>query len=602
MGRVKILDKPVSGVERLLEAAKHAGLENLQAILGCTFTFDRGYFEQVLDALVESHADGRDVLRRIPIDVVCDHRHYRGHGVGYNVHCWKESNLFHAKLLMLCFGDRLVWLEGSLNLTRAGHGVNRELASYHECDRRALPTGVLALLRRLALQGLDAARLIARSVGRRRIVSRNRSLTSLDAPLLDGLLGRVKHATQVALVAPFFDQREQGEPTIDTTALRRLALAYPDTPFRIYLPQVAGPNGQDALQGHRAVFSNAFGPNAGTERVAFCGVPSDHSPLHAKLIVIQHGTRGSEATLLTGSPNMTENALMRKGASANVELAREMRVPWRQSEALLERLGRKFKSLSECRFVPPPPIKMFGWHALQSAVYDPLRGKLELIWLKPMNETILRYAGKPLHVPTQGSISGVTIRGDDLRLETVCRADPSLYSWCPIVIPIDARLALADLPEFEAPPEWWITQLGALSGLSMRREGVAGMGAGTTSDSPTSFPLAFRVRDFAQRMQFAVAELTSADGTVERIPGILNLLEKIFQVHDPAMAATAMERTWRLWVRLEVAQALAFSSGSGLAGSRKVGRLARDLRARLATTEVPLDAEKAWHALTEMMR
>jgi hypothetical protein len=602
MGRLKVLDEPVSGVERLLEAAKHAGLENLQAVLACTFTFDRGYFEQVLDALIENHADGRDVLRGVPIDVACDHRHYRGHGAGYNVHCWKESNLFHAKLLMLSFADRLVWLEGSLNLTRAGHGVNRELASYHESDRRALPTGVLTLLRRLALQGLDAARLIARSVGRRRIVSRNRSVTSLDTPLLNGILGRVKHATQVVLVAPFFDQREQGEPTIDTTALRRLAHAYPATPFRIYLPQVTGPNGKDALQGHRAVFSNAFGPNAEIERVAFCGVPSDHYPLHAKLIAIQHGTRGAESTLLTGSPNVTENALMRKGASANVELARELQVRWRHSEALLGRLGRKFKSLSECRFVPPPPIKMFGWHALQSAVYDPLRGELELIWLKPMNETILRYAGKPLHLPSEGSISGAIIRADDLRLQTVCRDDPSRYSWCPIVIPIDVRLALADLPELESPPEWWIMQLGALSGFSKRREGVAGLGAGTTSASPTPFPLAYRVRDFAQRMNFAVAELTSADGTSERIPGLLNLLDKIFRVHDPVTATTAMDRTWRLWVRLEVTQALASSSASGQAGSRKVGRLARDLKARLAATEVPPDAEKAWHALTEMMR
>jgi hypothetical protein len=600
MGRLKVLDEPVSGVERLLEMAKLAGIENLQAVLACTFTFDRGYFEQVIDALVEMHADGRDGLRGVPIDVVCDHRHYRGHGTGYNVHCWKESNLFHPKLLMLCFADRFVWLEGSLNLTRAGHGVNRELASYHESDRRALPTGVLNLLRRLALQGLDAARLITQGVGRRRTVSRNRSLTSLDASLLECLLGRVRHATQVALVAPFFDQREQGEPTIDTSALRRLAQAYPNTPFRIYLPHVTGPDGKDALQAHRAVFSHAFGPNAGIERVAFCGVPSEQCPLHAKLIALQHGTRGSEATLLTGSPNITENALMRKGASANVELARELRVRWRDTEALLGRLGRKFKPLSECRFLPPPPIKMFGWHALQSAVYNPLERELELVWLKPMNETILRYDGKTLHASAHGSISGITIRADDLRLETVCRGDPTRYSWCPIVIPIDARLSLADWPESEAPPEWWITQLGALSGLSARRDGVTRLAAGSPSDSTTSFPIAKRVRDFAQRMNFAVAELTSADNPRGRVRGLLSLLQKIFQTHDPANATTAIERTWRLWVRLEVTQALALSS-RGHVGSRQVGRLARDLKAQLAATKVTVDAESSWRALTEMI-
>lgn len=602
MGRVKVLSEPVSGLGLILEAARRSGIANLQAILVCSFTFDRGYFEQVLDAIVEDHADGRDALRRVPIDVVCDHRHYRGHGAGYNVRCWNASNLFHAKLLMLCFADTIVWLEGSLNLTRAGYGVNQELATYHESDRGALPLGLLALLEKLSLQGVDAARLIARSVGRRRTASRNRSVTSLEAPLLEGLLGRVKHATQVVVVAPFFDQRERGEPTVDFTALRRLARAFPDAPFRIYLPRVTGPNGKEALEGHRAVFSNAFGPKPGPERVGFCGVPSDSHPLHAKLIAIQHGLRGSDATVLTGSPNITENALMRKGASANVELARELQVRWRHIEALVARLGRKFKPLSECQFVPPPPITASGWHALRSAVYDPIRGELELIWLKPSNETILRYAGKALHPLAQGPISGVAIQGDDLRLETRCRADPSRYSWCPIVIPIEARLALADLPETDAPPEWWIAQLGALSGHSPQPKAAHGTGVGARSDGPAAFSLANRVRDFAQRMEFTVTALTERNSTEPSTLGLLSLLDKIFQVHEPACATTAMDATWRLWVRLEVTQALASAAVGGQTGSGKVRRLASDLKRRLAAMDVAPDTALAWHSLTEVLR
>jgi hypothetical protein len=592
----------MSGVERLLDAAKHARLENLRAILACTYTFDGSYFEQVLDALREDRADGSEILRGIPIDVVCDHRHYRGHSSGYNVYCWGESNLFHAKLLMLCFADRIVWLEGSLNLTRAGHGLNRELASYHESERGALPAGVFTLLQRLGRQGVPAAMMIGGSARRRRTATRNRSSTSLDAPLLDGLLDRVKRATQVVLVAPFFDQREQGEPTIDTTALRRLAQQYANTPFRIYLPQLVGPKGDDALQGHRAVFANAFGPKANAERVAFCGVPSDHRPLHAKLIAIQHGARNSDATLLTGSPNITESALMRKGTSGNVELARELQVRWRHVDALLQALGHKFKPLSECHFVPPPPIQMFGWHALQSAQYDPLRGELDLNWLKPKAETIVRYAGEPLIVPATRPIAGFTIRGDDLRLETICRANPSRRSWCPIVIPIEARIALADLPESEAPPEWWIAQLGALSGLSTRRQGFTGLSTPIASISPTKFPLAHRVRDLAERMRYSVDIVTSPDAPKSRILGVLNLLEKIFDVHDVVTATTVVDQAWRLWVRLEVIQAVAAARSGRQPGSPTTSRLLRDLKGRLASMTVPLDAEVAWRVLTEKMR
>jgi hypothetical protein len=38
MGRLKILNEPVSGVERLLEMAKLAGIENLQAVLAFRLT------------------------------------------------------------------------------------------------------------------------------------------------------------------------------------------------------------------------------------------------------------------------------------------------------------------------------------------------------------------------------------------------------------------------------------------------------------------------------------------------------------------------------------------------------------------------------------
>ena len=52
---------------------RSCGLKELRAVLVCTFTFDGGYFQQLLEALAEEDTSGADHLRAIPVDVVCDH-------------------------------------------------------------------------------------------------------------------------------------------------------------------------------------------------------------------------------------------------------------------------------------------------------------------------------------------------------------------------------------------------------------------------------------------------------------------------------------------------------------------------------------------------
>ena len=99
MGRISVRNQPVAAIQLLLDVVKRTGLFQLEAILACTFTFDDGYFGQILDALAECHPDGSDHLRSIPIDVVCDYRHYRVHDAAHNVHCWEGNNLFHPKLV-----------------------------------------------------------------------------------------------------------------------------------------------------------------------------------------------------------------------------------------------------------------------------------------------------------------------------------------------------------------------------------------------------------------------------------------------------------------------------------------------------------------------
>jgi hypothetical protein len=327
MARLRIPPERIAAVERLVRATEKAGLEHLTAILACTFTFDHVYFESVLEALAECHPEGADLLRSIPVDVVCDRRNYSGHAVGYNVHLWNGENLFHPKVLMLLFTDRIVWVEGSMNLTAAGYMRNRELASYHE-STSALPLGIRSLISRLQVDGVDAAKRIAESTRVSRTDPANRSVTTLDTPLLPDLLRRSRGAHSVYVVSPFFDQRDQDGPSIDAAAMHVLAKSYPTAKFHFYLPMRNRPDGETALQGSRSLFVGVFGSNPSSDRVVFCGVPNE-SPLHAKLIAVRHHSSRTRTTVLTGSPNATEKALMKQGASANVELARELTLHWK---------------------------------------------------------------------------------------------------------------------------------------------------------------------------------------------------------------------------------------------------------------------------------
>jgi hypothetical protein len=588
---VKVFDEPASGIKRLLDVAGQRGLGALEAIVACTFTFDPRFFEDFLEELCADVAEGSDALRGIPVDVVCDRSKYSGHGAHYNVHVWRGPGLFHAKLLMLAFKDRLVWLEGSLNLTAAGHRGNRELVTYHESDPTRLPSGVHGLLSHLKPQGVAAAKHVLSSANRSRVQRRDRSVTSLEAPILDGLLARVPKAREVVLVAPFFDQRDEASPTIDATALSRLAQHYPEAAFRIYLPRV-GTENPITLQAHRGIFTDAFGPKAARSRVAFCGVPADPT-LHAKLVAIRHGARGTEATLLCGSPNVTEAALLRRGAQANVELAREVTVRWSVVEQLVRRLGKAEHALGDCRFKAPGPlVGDDGWHALTSAVYDPMENTLVLDWRKPAGDTRLFYRGQELSVPASGPIRDYAVSDAVFHLETRSRVDPSRVGYCPIVIPVEAQEALSELPDATASPEWWLRQLGSVQVVGEAGPAGSSMGAGAEQSTAERFERAAQVRDLAARMRYAVGVLTRTDGTAIQRSAILRLLEKIFDVHEPADGETPTQRVWRAWVRIEVLQAL--RDARGVVGAQ---RLTARLRKRIRSRPAPAGTESVGRLL-----
>jgi hypothetical protein len=602
MGRVIVQNEPSSAIERLLDSIKRSGLDRLEAILACTFTFDGSYFGQILDALAASESQGLDRLRSIPVDVVCDRRHYRGHPADYNVHCWAGENLFHPKLVVLLFTDRIAWVEGSLNLTRAGYSNNRELVTYHEDVRRKLSQGTRKLVQQLAIQGVDAAqRIHAAANGPLKTEVSNRSFTSLDAPILERFLNRTQRAESVYIVSPFLDQREQAGVALDSSILKTLAKRYPKAQFRVFLPEIARVNGERALQGSKGLFISAFGPKATKERLGICGVPSDERRLHAKLLVMRHGKSGARASVLTGSPNLTENALSRAGSKANVELARALNIRWKDVQKILRPLGSRFKPLSQCKFEPMQATVVPGWPVLKSATYHPLQGELELEWRRPgdLSLTQLYYAGASLAAPAHGPIRGFGIRNGELRIETVSRENPNRRSWFPIVIPFGEQLALTGLPEEGIPsPEWWLSQLGGLPAKSI--PGAERQSAGGKNDPspPTGFSLGQKVRDLAERMHYVENLFVNSDALKPyEINAHLDLLEKIFELHDPGGVNDVGEKLWRLWVRLEVAGIITSAASRVRRRRDRARKLASELRRQLLTSKVPADLRLQWRAL-----
>lgn len=505
---------------------------------------------------------------------------------------------------MLMFSHRIVWIEGSLNITRAGYLENRELVTFHASTRRQLPHGTRQLVNHLANQGIRAARIILKASGARlRSDALNRSVTSLDSALLSDLIGRTKAASDIYIVSPFFDRRDQAGPSIEVTALRTLAKQYPKARFRIFLPDVANADGAPILQGSKGLFTQVFGPRPTLDRVGFCGVPSSARRLHAKLVAIRHRKRGAKATLLTGSPNFTAIALLRRGAQANVELARELTVRWPELQLLTRPLGRKFRTLANCVFELPQEVSSTDWHVLKSAIYCPFRGELTLEWRQPGHaaQTELLYAGTSLTISAEGLVENFGIRENELRLETVSRTTPSRRSFFPIVIPYESRLALGEMPE-QGPisPEWWLAQLGALSPTRTTGGPPKGPSGDGASEKTIDFPLGMRVRELAERMRYAIGVV--ADRDKQRLPQVsahLDLLAKIFEVHDPSVSLDQTERAWRIWVRLEIFQAISSTSQGGEAGRKRLMKAA--MASELSKTKVPQELRRQCQILTDSL-
>ena len=238
---------------------------------------------------------------------------------------------------------------------------------------------------------------------------------------------------------------------------------------------------------------------------------------------------------------------------------------------------------------------------MESATYHPVQGTLEIRWCRPdvARATRIEYAGRAVSIPADGRCPGFVMSPNELRLATICRADPRLRSWCPIVIPFESRLALGSLPDrTDPPPEWWLAQLGALP-LSSNGGEAGSAGGGTRAEATTGrYPLAVRIRDLANRMRYVQVVITEPGFAAEpRVNSHLALLEKIFEAHDPEQTNDPQERIWRMWVRLELTQLLLQAARSQR--RRVLQALARRCRAAISAMQVPSDIDEQWRELTE---
>jgi hypothetical protein len=244
-----------------------------------------------------------------------------------------------------------------------------------------------------------------------------------------------------------------------------------------------------------------------------------------------------------------------------------------------------------------------GWHALETAIYDPLSQGLQLKWRQPefAQTTRVRYAGLTLEVPPDARCKGFAIKQGELRLETICRKDSARRSWCPIVIPLEVRLALGELPDQgDLPPEWWLAQLGSLPSATMPGTSGSKVVSQPRPEASGTFELSTRIRDLASRMRYASEAIQATDaGEETRIEAHLKLLEKIFDAHDPSTAQGADERIWRMWVRLELTQMLVPAAKAS--SVRRARKVAQAFRGRLSGDTGQHDLQQQWQALARVL-
>jgi len=589
-------EHPASLEERWFAVFRELG--EPEALLGCTYTFNAEFFSDLLavfaNAVCEGGVGEGRSFAHVPVDVVCDKTRYRGHHVGYNVSRWSNSaRLFHPKLFIALFSNEVIWSDGSLNLTPAGWQSNREVAMLHRPKSKTLPRQLRELLE--VLPEVTAAK---------RILDETSNVHADDLPgefvtSLHGSIGSryfdtaPKHADELHLVAPFFEQGSTNAAPLDVVWLRKLVRRYPDARFHIYLPQLE--TEPLRVQGSREMFVTA--EHELRTPIIFHPVEKDPGPLHGKIACIVHTPKRTQrAFMLIGSPNMTHSALLAPVSSSNIEVAWFFEKRWRKVERFLSSLGTRKCSIDDIhQFVPPLIDRKSVWMPLRRATFDPLKRKLQVEWedAADANRTVLRYAGKTLALVDKVHVQPFQLIDGIGWLETRKRGGGTRAGCCPIEIPVELLPACKN-NAVERTPDEWLKMLGAIS--------EDGVGSDNRSDlakheNEKTFGARFewsdRVRDLAARMRYlegALIEKTIA--SVEQ-QWLHKLFQHIYDAHDLGATSDVKDQIWRSWVRIELWHAARRISHRVPSGQEQAiwRKRAKRLRRRLSIAKLPTEIQ-----------
>lgn len=528
-----------------------------QAILACTFTFCHDFFDGLLEQfkLAALEAPGKpQPFAPGAIDVICDGRRYNGSRAGYNVHLWPQmKRLFHPKLLLVRFDDEIVWSDGSLNLTRPGWFLNRELAMIHRSGNLSLPAELIDLLNACNLPEVIKKVLPSPQRAAQQRRGAPRFVSSLKQPIGPRFLERAPpDANAIHIIAPFFERGvspDQG--TMDEQWLMTLLSRYPDAAISIYLPAL----GADLkkVQGHRALFEMV---SASRADVRYYPVPPEPGPLHAKGVVIEHGSKNAGSCLaLFGSPNMTKAALLDASGRGNIEVAWIVESPAKVIRPILASFQQTTMLFEELEFVEPKISGDGGWFPLKLAEYDPGQNTLRLTWRGTHSaaQTEIRYAGKLLDAEDSNVISDLDFRDERCWLD-VGRKGTSATAETRFPITIDYTIYDSqDWPDVSASPDELLARLGsiAVSTRTTARKSSRNATKKTSTEPGHSFQWSERVRDLSHRMHFVEIQMRKLKHPVE-VGRFITQLLLIAQAHKHVDELSELNVAWFAWVRLEI--------------------------------------------------
>lgn len=320
------------------------GLEPERAVF-CTYGFDARFFEtEVLPAMLseslaldreagssDGYLNAADVaLQRRDVSVFYDH--LLGDGPELLYGCWPVDMLprrFHAKLILLDYGDRTRVVVGSANLTRAAWTSLLELWVVEDLVPgvpHAWASGLRRFLSHLATRiptqqperraGISAMlESVPDGGGDERIVS------TWDEPLLDAFFASLSPVTTLNVVSPFFEGSD-GPGVFD--ALKQRA---PTARGELYA-SVSLDDGKPRMSGPPAKLAELFSTNRWrlhAVRAVWDGDDGDAPlrALHGKLLTATHN---GGSRVMIGSANVTRAALLGRASTsessgpANVEL------------------------------------------------------------------------------------------------------------------------------------------------------------------------------------------------------------------------------------------------------------------------------------------